>query len=141
MRHLRAGKKLTIDSQHRLALRRNLARALFINGRITTTMAKAKSTRPFVEKLVTRAKRARTLKDTDPSGYVHQLRVLRRDVPDRKVLKLLVERIAAICMDRPGGYTRIMRDAKNQLGDNAPRAIWEFVDRPDVTDEGEGEGK
>ena len=140
MRHKIAGKKLTADTQHRLAMRRNLARGLFLNGRITTTMAKAKATRPFVEKLVTRAKKANLLKDTDRAAYVHQLRRLRRDIPDRSVLKLLVENIAPLCADRPGGYTRILRDAKNQLGDNAPRAIWEFVDRPETPDEGD-EGK
>jgi large subunit ribosomal protein L17 len=130
MRHLRAGRKLTADTQHRLAMRRNLARALFLNGRIVTTMAKAKATRPFVEKLVTRARKANTLKDKDRAAYIHQVRLLRRDIPDRPVLKLLVDQIAPLCQDRPGGYTRILRDARNQLGDNAPRAIWEFVDRP-----------
>ena len=130
MRHLRAGRKLTADTQHRLAMRRNLARAIFLNGRITTTMAKAKATRPFVEKLVTRARKANVLKDVNREAYIHQLRILRRDLPDRQVLKLLVEQIAPLCKDRQGGYTRILRDAKNQLGDNAPRAIWEFVDRP-----------
>ena len=130
MRHLRSGRKLTADTQHRLAMRRNLARALFLNGRITTTMAKAKATRPFVEKLVTRARKANVLKETNREAYIHQLRVLRRDIPDRQILKLLVEQIAPLCKDRQGGYTRIMRNAKNQLGDNAPRAIWEFVDRP-----------
>ncbi len=130
MRHLRSGRKLTADTQHRLAMRRNLARAIFLNGRITTTMAKAKATRPFVEKLVTRARKANVLKDTSREAYIHQLRILRRDIPDRHVLKLLVDSIAPLCRDRQGGYTRILRDAKNQLGDNAPRAIWEFVDRP-----------
>ena len=130
MRHLRSGRKLTADTQHRLAMRRNLARGLFLNGRITTTMAKAKATRPFVEKLVTRARKANVLKETNRAAYIHQLRILRRDIPDRHILKLLVESIAPLCKDRPGGYTRILRDAKNQLGDNAPRAIWEFVDRP-----------
>ena len=130
MRHLKSGRKLTADTQHRLAMRRNLARAIFLNGRIVTTMAKAKATRPFVEKLVTRAKKAVALKDTNRDAYIHQLRLLRRDLPEREVLKLLVEQIAPLCLDRPGGYTRILRDSKNQLGDNAPRAIWEFVDRP-----------
>lgn len=129
MKHRVAGRKLTRDTQHRLALRRNLMRALLINGRITTTMAKAKSTRPFVEKLVTRARKAAAMKDTDRAGYVHQVRLLARDVPDRKLLKLLVEVVGPMCQDRPGGYTRIIRDAKNSLGDNAPRAIFEFVDR------------
>ena len=135
MRHRVAGRKLTRDTQHRLALRRNLMRALLINGRITTTLAKAKATRPYVEKLVTRAKRAALLKDTDRAAYVHQVRLLARDVPDRKLLTLLVDVVGPMCQDRPGGYTRIIRDAKNSLGDNAPRAIFEFVDRAEAMDE------
>jgi large subunit ribosomal protein L17 len=139
MKHRVAGKKLTRDTQHRLALRRNLIRALLINGRITTTMAKAKSTRPFVDKLVTRAKRAALLKQ-DPArraDYVHQVRLLARDVPDRKLLALLVDVVGPLCQDRAGGFTRIMRLAKNSLGDNAPRVIWEFVDKAPVEEEPE----
>jgi large subunit ribosomal protein L17 len=130
MRHLRAGRKLSADTQHRLAMRRNVARSLFLRGRVTTTPAKAKAARPFVERLVTRAKRAVALKDREPSAYLHQVRVLARDIPDKAVLKLLIERIAPMVKDRPGGYTRILRHAKNQVGDNAPRALFEFVDRP-----------
>lgn len=134
MRHRVAGRRLGADTQHRLAMRRNMARAIFMHSRVSTTKAKAKAIRPFIEKLVTRAKKAHVLskgtsKD-DRAAYVHQLRILRRDIPDRKVLKFLVETIAPTVADRPGGYTRIIRDAKNSLGDNAPRVIWEFVDRP-----------
>lgn len=130
MRHRVALKKLNADTQHRVAMRRNLARSLFLHGRVVTTTTKAKAFKPFVERLVTRARKAYGLKDTDRPAYVHALRVLRRDVPDRVALKVLVEKIAPLCAQRPGGYTRILRHAKNQLGDNAPRAIWEFVDRP-----------
>ena len=91
MRHRVAGRKLTRDSQHRIALRRNLVRALLINGRITTTLAKAKAVRPYVEKLVTRAKKAAAMRDSDRAGYVHQVRLLAREVPDRKLLSLLVD--------------------------------------------------
>jgi large subunit ribosomal protein L17 len=130
MRHRVALKKLNADTQHRLAMRRNLARSLFLHGRVVTTSAKAKAFKPFVERLVTRARKAHAVKDSNRPAYIHSLRVLRRDIPDREALKILVEKIAPLCADRSGGYTRILRDAKNQLGDNAPRAIWEFVDRP-----------
>jgi large subunit ribosomal protein L17 len=142
MRHRVALKKLNADTQHRLAMRRNMARSLFLHGRVVTTSTKAKAFRPFVERLVTRARKAHTLKDTDRAAYIHALRVLRRDIPDREALKILVDRIAPLCAQRQGGYTRILRDAKNQLGDNAPRAIWEFVDRPkpEAAPEG-GEGE
>jgi large subunit ribosomal protein L17 len=144
MRHMRAGRKLAVDSQHRTALRRNLARSLLLHGRITTTLAKAKATRPYVEKLVTRARRAAELKDGDRASYIHQLRVLRQEIPERKVLSLLVNQIAPLCKERPGGYTRILRHAKSQLGDNAPLAILEFVDRPTeaaTTEVKEGDAK
>ncbi len=131
MRHRVAGRRLAADTQHRLAMRRNLARGLFLHSRIITTQAKAKAVRPFVERLVTRARRAYRLKDTDRPAYVHQVRLLARDVPDRELLRFLVETIAPTMQDRPGGYTRIVRDAHNQLGDNAPRVVWEFIDRPE----------
>ena len=83
MKHRIAGKKLTADTQHRAAMRRNLARALFLNGRIVTTQAKAKVTRRYIDKLITRAKRANQLRDTDRPAYVHQLRMLRREIHDR----------------------------------------------------------
>ncbi|MDJ0520897.1 MAG: 50S ribosomal protein L17 [Planctomycetota bacterium] len=145
MRHRVAGRKLTRDTQHRIALRRNLVRALLINGRITTTMAKAKAVRPYVEKLVTRAKKAAALKSSSSEGdraaYVHQVRLLAREVPDRKLLSLLVDVVGPMVQDRPGGYTRILRDARNSLGDNAPRAIFEFVDRVEEPEEDEPKGK
>ena len=142
MRHKVAGKKLTADTQHRLAMRRNLARALLLNGRIVTTVAKAKATRPFVEKIVTRAKKAHALKSEGKrADYIHQLRLLRRDIPDRQILSFLVDMIAPLFADRPGGYTRILRLSKNQLGDNAPRAVWEFVARPKAPESEEEEGK
>ncbi len=135
MRHRVAGRKLTRDTQHRSALRRNMVRALLINGRISTTHAKAKAIRPYVEKLVTRAKKAAQLATTDRAAYVHQVRLLAREVPDRKLLSLLVDVIGPMVKDRPGGYTRILREARNSLGDNAPRALFEFVDRVDQDDD------
>ena len=139
MRHRVAGRKLTRDTQHRTALRRNMVRALLINGRVVTTQAKAKAIRPYVEKLITRARKAAALKASgtkaDRQAYVHQVRLLAREVPDRKLLSLLVDVVGPMCQDRPGGYTRILRDAKNRLGDNAPRVIFEFVDRAPEGDE------
>jgi large subunit ribosomal protein L17 len=139
MRHRVAGRKLTRDTQHRRALRRNMLRALLINGRVVTTHAKAKAIRPYVEKIVTRARKASRLKESstraDHEAFVHQVRLLAREVPDRKLLKLLVDVIGPMSKDRPGGYTRILRDARNRVGDNAPRAIFEFVDRAETADE------
>jgi len=138
MRHLVAGKKLNADTQHRLAMRRNLARSLFRSGRVSTTLSKAKAAQPFVEKLITRARRAAATKEGDRPRYVHHLRLLRRDLPDRVVLHLLVDQIAPLCKDRPGGYTRILHLPGVQLGDGARRAILEFVDRPELPAETKG---
>ena len=143
MRHRVAGRKLTRDTQHRIALRRNMVRALLINGRVVTTLTKAKAIRPYVEKLITRAKKAAALKASgskaDQQAYDHQVRLLAREVPDRKLLSLLVDVVGPMSKDRPGGYTRILRDAKNRLGDNAPRAVFEFVDRAESGDDEGGE--
>ncbi len=139
MRHRVAGKKLNADTQHRLAMRRNLSRSLFLHGRIVTTLAKAKATRRFTEKLITRARHALAAKAAgDVHGWIHQVRLLARDVKDRDVLRKLLTEVAPRA-NRPGGYTRIVRDWKNQVGDNAPRAIFELVDRPteEVAPEGD----
>jgi large subunit ribosomal protein L17 len=129
MRHRVAGKVLNADTQHRLALRRNLSRSLFLHGRIITTLAKAKATRRFTEKLITRARRALAHRAAgDNSKWLHQVRLLARDVKDKDVLRKLLAEVAPRA-NRPGGYTRIVRDWKNQVGDNAPRAIFELVDR------------
>jgi large subunit ribosomal protein L17 len=131
MRHRVAGKELSADTQHRLAIRRNLARNLFLHGRVVTTLAKAKVVRRFVEKLITRAKRAVAAKTAgEGARYLHEVRVLARDVQDKPVLKRLLADVAPAAKDRAGGYTRIVRDWKNRVGDNAPRAIFELVDRP-----------
>jgi len=143
MRHRVAGRALNVDSQHRLALRRNLARSLFLHDRIVTTPAKAKAARRFVEKLVTRARKALAAKEAGKNGeWLHHVRVIAQDVPDRQALRRLLSDVAPRA-NRPGGYTRILRDWKNQVGDNAPRAIFEFVDRPapEAPVEGAGEAQ
>ena len=73
MRHLKAGRKLGRNASHRLALKRNLARALFEHERIITTLEKAKEVRPFVEKLITLAKK----------GTLHHRRLALARLPDR----------------------------------------------------------
>ena len=129
MRHRVAGRVLNADTQHRLAMRRNLSRSLFIYGRCVTTLAKAKATRRFTEKLITRARRALDARAAGKTSvWLHQVRILARDIPDKAVLKKLLAEVAPRA-NRPGGYTRIIRDWKNQVGDNAPRAIFELVDR------------
>lgn len=135
MRHRKRGRKLGRTSAHRKALRQNLAVALFTHGRIITTMAKAKEYRPFVEKMITLAKKGITARggteDKNTDEYRRFLHCYRRAISilqDKSIAKKLFEEIAPGYMDRSGGYTRILKDSKRRLGDNAPRAVWELVE-------------
>lgn len=122
MRHLVRGRKLNRSGSHRKALGRNLFRELIIHHRIVTTVEKAKHYRPMVEKLITLAKE----KD------LHRVRRALSICPDKAVIAKLFDEIGPFFKDRPGGYTRILRLAKNRLGDNGSRAIFELVDLPKV---------
>lgn len=106
MRHRVAHRKLGRVTEHRLALLRNQAQALLRHERIETTLARAKELRPFVERLITIAKRGLAAGD---GRAVHARRLVRRDIPDRGVLTKLFATIAPRFAGRPGGYTRILR--------------------------------
>jgi large subunit ribosomal protein L17 len=117
MQHNRAGRKLRRTTSHRLAMFSNQLASLMTHERIETTLMKAKELRPLAEKLITTAK-------TD--GLAARRRV-HRWIPDRDTVKRVFETIAPRFVDRPGGYTRILR-LGNRRGDNAEVAILEFVD-------------
>ncbi len=114
-----------------------MARNLFLHDRIVTTPTKAKAVRRFVERLVTRARRAvEAQKAGDKALWLHHLRVLAVDVPDKKALRRLLDEVAPRS-NRPGGYTRIVHEARRRVGDSAPLAVFEFVDRPEKAPEEE----
>ncbi len=118
MRHRKRGRKLGRKSEHRIALKRNILKSLFEHGRIVTTLAKAKEYRPHAEKVITLA-RERSL---------HRIRRAAQILGnDRDIVKKLFDDIGPAFVDRPGGYTRILKLAKPRLGDAAPRAILELV--------------
>jgi large subunit ribosomal protein L17 len=111
---------------------RNLTVSLIEHGRIRTTVAKAKSLRPVVEKLVTaaRATLARRDGESEQARAIRSIAVRRRlarDVQDRDVLRRLFDEVAPKFVGRPGGYTRIVR-VGHRPGDNAPMAVIEFVE-------------
>ena len=108
MRHRVAHRKLGRVTEHRLALLRNQAQALLRHGRISTTVAKAKELRPFVERLITVAKRG-IADGGDTIRAVNARRAVRRDLADRAVAARLFDTIAPPFSDRPGGYTRLLR--------------------------------
>src|SRR5262249_40958814 len=121
MRHRKAGRTLGRNPTHRLALFRNLTRALIEHGRIITTLEKAKEVRRFVEKLITMAKKgtlharrlaAARLGPVAGSRY----RDTNGDETDT-VLKKLFDEIGPRYADRPGGYTRIIKRHERRLGD------------------------
>ena len=118
MRHKKQGRKLNRTSSHRLAMFANMSASLITHEQIVTTVPKAKELRPFVEKLVTLAKR----------GDLHARRQAISKVRDVAAVGKLFETIGPRYQSRNGGYTRIMR-AGYRYGDNAAVAVIEFVDR------------
>src|SRR5262245_41803653 len=133
MRHRKAGRKLGRNASHRLALMRSLTMALIRHERIITTVAKAKEVRPFVERLITLAKR----------GTLHARRLVAArlgapgnaevkpgsgdDADHRRVIVKLFSDLAPRFAERPGGYTRIIKRHERRLGDAGPTAFLELL--------------
>ena len=123
--HNVAHRKLGRVTEHRIALLRNQATALLRHDRIQTTMPKAKELRPFVERLITIAKRG--VASADPKGAtLHARRLVAAEIQDREVVGRLFETIAPHFAERPGGYTRILRVGFRR-GDAAEVAQVELV--------------
>lgn len=147
MRHGKFGRTLGRHTNHQIAMRRNQAVALFTHGQITTTLPKAKSLKPFVEKLISAAKkndlasRRRVirmlgrdhlmLKDEDAEGVERNMygeirtRGGRKQAP--RVVRHLFEEIAPRYADRDGGYTRIIKLARYRIGDGADLCVLQLV--------------
>ena len=115
MRHAKAGRQLRRTSEQKLALMRNLAQSLLQHGAIETTEAKAKELRPFVEKLVTKAR----------TGTLHARRLAGRHIQKREAADKLFQEIGPRFVARPGGYTRILKTG-HRKGDGAEMARIEF---------------
>jgi large subunit ribosomal protein L17 len=128
MRHRVGGRKLQRTSSHRAALFRNMAAALIKHEQITTTLAKAKELRPYVEKLVTLAKH----------GGLSNRRLAQSRLMDDAQLVKLFDVIGPRYASRAGGYTRVIK-AGIRASDASPMAIIEFVDR-DVSAKGQDSG-
>ena len=123
MRHRVKTNNLSRTGSHRRALARNLVVALIEHERIETTLTKAKAHRPFAEKLVTLAK------EKNLHNFRRALALLGNN---RAATTKLFDVLGPRFRERPGGYTRILKLAKPRLGDNAPRALWEFVERSEA---------
>jgi large subunit ribosomal protein L17 len=125
VRHNLAHRKLGRVTEHRLALLRNQAIALLRHERIETTMPKAKELRPFVERLITIAKRGVAAGETNGKA-LHARRLVMAEIPDKAVVGKLFETLAPRFAGRPGGYTRILRVGFRR-GDSAEVAQVELV--------------
>ncbi len=112
----RKAPRLGSGPSHQRHLLANLATALVEEERVTTTLTKAKELRPFVEKLITKARK----------GDLHARRQVLRVIRDTDVVTLLFDEVAPRYVDRPGGYTRIVRVGPRR-GDGAEMAVVELV--------------
>jgi large subunit ribosomal protein L17 len=125
MRHNVAHRKLGRVTEHRLALLRNQAIALLRHEKIETTMPKAKELRPFVERLITIAKRGVAAGEAN-GKTLHARRMVLAELPDTEVVGKLFDTLASRFAERPGGYTRILRVGFRR-GDAAEVAHVELV--------------
>jgi len=125
MRHRVAHRKLGRVTEHRVAMLRNQAEALLRHERIETTVPKAKELRPFVERIITIAKRGLAAGAGDGRAVTAR-RLAHRDIADKAVVSKLFDTIAPRFAERPGGYTRILRLGARR-GDAAEMAQVELV--------------
>ena len=142
MRHRTSHRKLGRVTEHRISMLRNQATALIRHERIETTVPRAKELRPFVERIITIAKRGLAAGDTNAKS-LHARRLVLRDLQDREVVSKLFETIAPRFEARPGGYTRILKLGYRK-GDSAEVAQIELVGSeydPNAETEGEATEK
>ncbi|MDP6957716.1 MAG: 50S ribosomal protein L17 [Planctomycetota bacterium] len=137
MRHRLKGRKLGRTTAHRKAMSRNLVTSLFVYGRVTTTVEKAKELRGMAEKLITLGKKAA---DSEGVTRLAFFRRILQSISDKDVARKIINDIAPRFADRKGGYTRVIKLggcrwdgqgrgtwAHNRLGDNGSKAIFELV--------------
>ena len=122
MRHRKKGRKLGRKVGNRRALLMNLACQLVIHKRIKTTDAKAKELRSFIEPIITLAKK----------NDLHSRRMVLRKIPHKNIVETLFKEIAPGYVDRPGGYTRLIKLGYRD-NDRAPVSIIEFVDMVEIS--------
>ena len=146
MRHRVYGYKLSRDSEQRTSDRRNLAAALFMHGQIRTTVPKAKMVKPFVEKLITAARKGDLASRRRVLAALGRDRIMVKNDQDAeakrnrygeltggpKLVRKLFEEIAPKYKDRPGGYTRIIRLAETRRGDGTSLCLLQLVGTEEV---------
>ncbi|HAI63203.1 TPA: 50S ribosomal protein L17 [candidate division WWE3 bacterium] len=124
MRHRVAKKKMGRPEGHRGSLEKNLAVSLIMHEKIETTLEKAKFVKPFVERLITKAKKG--FASSDKIVVFNTVKDLRKNLTNEEAIKKLMDNIAGRFENRPGGYTRIIKTG-NRDGDNANTARIELL--------------
>jgi len=135
MRHRVAGRHLNRTSSHRLAMRRNIVSSLFEHETISTTMPKAKEVRGFAEKLITLAKKGDLASRRRAIALLNNRAIYKEEngnnVQVGTVIGKLFSELGPRYLDRPGGYTRIIRLPKRRLGDNGQLVLLQLVGQDD----------
>lgn len=126
MRHGKKVNHLSRTDSHRRAMLANMASSLILHKRITTTLAKAKALRVYVEPIITKSK----------DDTTHSRRTVFSYLQNKEVVTILFREVAAKVANRPGGYTRIIKMG-NRLGDNASMALIELVDYNEIYTSGD----
>jgi large subunit ribosomal protein L17 len=130
MRHNKHHASLGVTREHRRAMLSNLAASLITHGRIQTTLTKAKALRPFVEKVITKAKQAAA--KTEKKDAIHLRRLALADVRDETAITKLFNETHKEFTNRNGGYTRIYKLGAQRQSDAAELALIEFVKAEDT---------
>jgi large subunit ribosomal protein L17 len=126
MRHRKHNHQLGVKTAHRISLLANLSSSLIENGRIKTTLAKARALRPSIEKAITLAKKAHATDDVAKKVHYRRLAIAR--LRNKDAVKKLFDELVEQFVNRNGGYTRIYKLALPRLGDAAEMALIEFVE-------------
>jgi len=131
MRHRVAGRRLGRDSEHRLAMRRNMVASLFEHETISTTIEKAKEVKPFAEKLITLAKKGDLASRRRAIALLGNRSIVVEEdgdfVKKGSVISKLFSELGPRYLDRNGGYTRIIRLAMRRLGDNGQLVLLQLL--------------
>ena len=128
MRHRKHNHQLGVKTAHRTSMLANLCCSLIENGRIKTTLARARALRPTIEKIITLAKKAHLAQD--PAQKIHYRRLAISRLRSKSATKKLFDELVEQFAKREGGYTRIYKLALPRLGDASEMALIEFVEEP-----------
>ena len=130
MRHRKHNHQLGLTKEHRSALLSNLGVSLITKGRIKTTLAKARALRPFIEKVITKAKKAAAIEKKDGKlqpRAIHLRRLALAELRNEDAITLLFNEKVAQFANRAGGYSRIYKLSTRRLGDASEMALIELV--------------